>query len=463
MSDMVTVAVRETLAAIVETAPEAPELPAMSEHDGARWRLSPSVALAAAAAFVVVVVGVAVVLFAGSDSEPADPPVTSTTVAPTTTEAGPTSTTVAPTTTSVVEAVAPPVMDWERLPLGGSGEVGTVVAAGTGLVAGGDADGVPMLWTSDDGVTWREVVPSSAVADTPLVGGVQDLAFDGGSVVGLFGNRVWHSTDLAVWTPADDSPFMSEGAVDLRAVTHGPAGFVVVGYETEPDNDALISHGLMWYSADGITWTRHEDEAFDLAAAYDVVYHDDQYVAVGLDWSPVPLHEGIWTSIDGRTWSPVDGWDPNGGMYMEGVTSSSDGLYAIGNYSPGLAIPEQEGNGCTAIWHSPDAASWTRIDAPQDTLCDRHGAYGYAIVTQGTRIVGVGQSHPKSAAASQAGTWASDDLGTTWARVDQPDSVFGVDANAIVYMFDIAVLDDTYVAGGVYDAVPTIWIGSWKE
>ena len=462
MSDNVEVALRETMGALASCAPDSPELPHRVTQGTAWWRSQQMFAFAAAAVVVVVAVGVAALIFRGG-TEPADV-VTTITETPATTEALASTTVTLPTTTSAVVVTAPPVMDWRHIALPGVGEVATVVVTEAGLVAGGELDGSAMLWQSADGVTWTEMPPISSSPDVLLEGSVGDIVEGADRSVALIGDGVWYSTDLEVWTRTDGQPFTGDGQIDLRAVTYGPSGFVVVGYEAEPDNEAMISRGIMWHSPDGMTWTRIEDPALDRVAAYDVAFHDGRYIAVGIAWIPSPLHEGIWTSTDGQEWIAIDRSDHSGGTWMEGVTSSPNGVYAIGHYSPGFAMPEQEGTGCVAIWHSPNPEVWTRIGEQDEALCgDLHGSYGYAIAAHDDRIVGVGESLPKSPAASQAGLWASRDLGTSWDQIAQPSAVFGVDANAYVTMHDIVIVEDTYVAVGVYDSTPAIWIGSWEE
>lgn len=428
----------------------------------------PLIAMAGMALLIVLAVGVGVVISSGGDAPVGDTP-TPTTLPPTTTPDAATppeavsSTTDATVTTTISPEASEAVMTWQLVSLPGSGEVKSVLAIESGLLAGGERDGAPMVWMSQDGETWSEAPPSSGVPDVTLDGAIQDITVGDELAVGVIGARVWYSTDFATWMPIDPGPFVAEGPVSLSAVTYGPAGFVVVGWVSQPDNDAMIDQAAVWHSPDGITWTLIEDSSFDRVLLDDVAFSGDRYVAVGLDWTPAPLHEGIWTSRDGQSWVPVETTDPVGGTSMAGITSTPDGMYAIGNYSPGLAMPEQDGDGCAAMWHSPDGDTWNRIAAPDDAVCDRDGAYGYSIAVDGSRIVGVGESHPKSFSTSQAGVWASRDLGVTWDRVDQPGDVFGVDANAFVVMSDITTFSGGYVAVGFYDESPAIWIGSWKE
>jgi len=434
-----------------------------TETRGSTSRKIGGLAAASAAAIVVVIVGGTALLLANRVPPSTDPPAAAAT--PTTTIGTAPSTTEPMTTTSGTTPVAAEnaVMEWALLTFDGSGYVNTVESTSFGLVAGGASEGVPMIWRSDDGSTWQELPPSSTAADTIPSGGVHSIAVADGTAIALIGDEVWHSTDLVSWSPADPRPFSGEGKVNLEAVAHGPSGWVIAGWESDPKEDYLIDHGVFWQSPDGLTWNRVEVPDPEAAIAFDVVMFEEKFVAVGLDWTPGPLHVGIWTSVDGLTWVQGATPDPFGGVTMAGVTATPSGLYAVGNYSPELASPEQEGYGCVAIWHSDDAETWTRLEISDEDACNRQGTYGYAIAGSNGRFVAVGESQPKSVAASQAGVWASTDLESGWTKIVTPGDVLGVDANTTVSMADIVQLVDGYLAVGVYDQKPAMWIGQWTE
>jgi hypothetical protein len=364
-------------------------------------------------------------------------------------------------------------MEWSRVELGAEAaesDIGVVIAGERGFIAGGSAssDGkqIAALWTSPDGNSWTRL-PNDAAGFGE--GEITDLAIgDAGYVaVGWSGDggMAWTSMDGETWERVPESAsFTGDGGINMLAVTYGPGGYVAVGYESQPENEAMIDRGVAWISSDGLEWQRIDSDLFTTAILEDVTTTDAGYVAVGLDWTPAPIHAGVWVSPDGLEWSQVDVPTDNGGEVMGGIAAADGSLVAVGSYWPDLAIPEQEGNGCIAIWLSEDAATWTRVPNDEAQFCAaRHGVFPDAVAASDGLIVAVGETRPKSVAASQAAAWVSNDAGSTWHLVATPAEVFGVDANFEVGMGDVAAIDGVFVAIGGYDDETAIWRGIWSE
>jgi hypothetical protein len=364
-------------------------------------------------------------------------------------------------------------MEWSRVELGAAAaksDIGVVIAGERGFIAGGSAssDGqrVAALWTSPDGSSWTRLPEDVAGFGE---GEITDLVIgDAGYVaVGWSGDgaMAWTSIDGEAWERVQESAsFTGDGGINMLAVTYGPGGYVAVGYESQPENEAMIDRGVAWVSPDALVWQRIDSDLFTTAILEDVTTNDAGYVAVGLDWTPAPIHAGVWVSPDGLEWSQVEVADDYGGAYMAGVTVAEGSIVAVGTYSPGLAIPEQEGDGCVAMWLSDDAATWTRVPNDMAQFCGgQHGVYAYAVAASDGLIVAVGEMRPKSVAASQAAVWVSNDAGSTWHLVATPAEVFGVDANFEVGMGDVAAIDGVFVAIGGYNNETAIWRGIWSE
>ena len=216
MSDRDTAALRETMAAIVDTAPVSPELPDPVTR-GARPRRSvvsvggPVYVLAGAFAAVVLIGTVLAVVasFGGGQS------VTGTTQGPVDTVTTVTGAPDSSTTTLISDSVALPGMTWERVMDEGAleGTVWALAHNGVVVVAVGDD------YNEDEGYN-----------DTPNV-------------------VIWISTDGQSWQRIDDPVvFGGEGIQQAYQITAGPGGFVIAGED--------VPNTVLWFSPDGYAWER---------------------------------------------------------------------------------------------------------------------------------------------------------------------------------------------------------------
>jgi hypothetical protein len=139
----------------------------------------------------------------------------------------------------------------------------------------------------------------------------------------------------------------------------------------------------------------------------------------------------VWTSVDGITWSrvPDETISPEG--FMWGVTAGGPGLVAVGSDGPNAAV-----------WTSADGITWSQIPhdesifgGPGDLLMSMN-----SVTTSGEGLVAVGVGDPGSLSgpagskrqqpgtgplwSASAAVWTSDD-GVTWSRVPHDDAVFG--------------------------------------
>jgi len=149
-------------------------------------------------------------------------------------------------------------------------------------------------------------------------------------------------------------------------------------------------------------------------------------VAVGSDDSKA----AVWTSTDGRTWSPVA--DLGGGDIRD-VTVGGPGLVAVGTGDPvGLSVG--------AVWTSTDGLTWNR--APEEPVFD--GALLQAVTAAGPGFVAVGTTP----GGPQA--WYSSD-GLTWEEASVPPAPPDIAPDgdrASAFMFDLAAVGDRLIAVG---------------
>jgi hypothetical protein len=207
----------------------------------------------------------------------------------------------------------------------GGDELAAVTAGGPGLVAiGGERLTGHVAWTSPDGVSWTRIPDDAGVFED---GWITDLTAGGPGLVAVGGTNgdgndaaVWTSTDGTTWTQVTDSgAFGGAGNQWMDAVTSGPGGLVAVGTSYA---EAGGARGAVWFSADGVTWTRVPNDDAVFAAMidggdestmnlFDVAAFGPGYVAVGQE--SAEDRSVVLVSPDGLTWtrlsrSEIDIW-----------------------------------------------------------------------------------------------------------------------------------------------------------
>lgn len=210
---------------------------------------------------------------------------------------------------------------------GDAGALMTAVArGGPGLVAVGctGRDGEepcrPVVWTSEEGVNWTRSAPLAEAGE------IFDIVAAGPGLVavGAVGEEqeadgaVWVSSDGFGWSLiTDPSVFGGPGWQQLRGIAVGPTGLVAVGTG-------------VWTSMDGLTWTRiATDDDFLLN---DVAASTDGYVAVG-DFGEV------LSSADGLTWRVFPDEDGTiAGAVLNAVSTGGSGWIAVGESEQGGTV-----------------------------------------------------------------------------------------------------------------------------
>jgi hypothetical protein len=430
------------------------------------------------AAIVALVIGGATLIIGmlggpGDGAVETDPPIAATTEA-TSTTAAPTTSAPAPTTTQAATNTTPPVVappavqdpiDWYRVAVASDGDLRAMALGGPGLVAIGSVDDTRAIWTSTDGTEWARIPYDSDVFGVgdwselqDIVAGPDGLVIVGSTEIGFerFAT-IWHSPDGISWErfQLDSDALGLGGPVFLNAVTHGPNGYVAVGWTTPPDEPWMLDEHVVLRSADGRVWESADGLGdLPLGGMWDVTAGGPGYVAVGVDWSvPGVGHAGVWTSPNGREWSLVD---PASVECF--VCDDIEQMGVVGNGADGLLATGGDGG---LVWASPDGTEW-RIIAGHDPD-GTEGVWANAIVATGNRIVAVGGIElPPDPEPEGAAAWASDDAGTTWKASMLPESVFGGDGGTMS-MHDVVLLDGRYVAVGEWNGDATVWVGEWNE
>jgi hypothetical protein len=268
--------------------------------------------------------------------------------------------------------------------------------AGNGAVLVGVGHEGPQDCQYKRPVAWWDVGsgPQRAVVDYEFGVRMEDVAWDGGSERfwavggGPDGARVWHSDDGQTWTPVDDDSFVADGTgmtavratsrgvfavgqVEQRptlwwrredawerirlpggrgrveAIAEGAGAVVAVGRVDVTDGDADIA---VWRLEDGASeWTRVSDGAFAADGGQELraVEYQRGFLAVA-NGAGSPT-ERLWTSPDGRRWTPSDALEVGRATSLNAVVRHDDGLLLGAGLTGGDPGGPCVNNGCDAV------------------------------------------------------------------------------------------------------------------
>jgi hypothetical protein len=168
------------------------------------------------------------------------------------------------------------------------------------------------VWSSADGVDWKQ--ETKAAGWSPrlgaagvvfrgklwLLGGVQKYYFGDDSDLR---SDVWSSEDGVTWKEATAKAAWSPRAYHC-AVGLGNKMYVFGGGNYLPNYAALND---VWSSPDGVTWTRETDKApwpprIWFSAA---VYRNRMWVLGGWSKNPSKNWNDVWHSTDGKNWTAL--------------------------------------------------------------------------------------------------------------------------------------------------------------
>ena len=240
------------------------------------------------------------------------------------------------------------------------------VAARTGLtVAVGTRSGSArgLLWTTTDGLTWRdggyafagniEVVGVATGAGSFAVGGSFRTRPDAAGLRRLVG-AAWTSADGRMWDrfvmPAD----LDVGDFRLAYLTFAGSHFVALGRASDIEAHPGM---LVWTSADGREWRRGQDIPIGRDGSIADIALGPTGALIAVGWTTAtPAHAAAFTSPDGQRWSPVPDGPAFEGAVMRGFACDERHCLAVGQ-SAG-ASPSN-----AAAWTTLDGVTWSRIDS----------------------------------------------------------------------------------------------------
>jgi hypothetical protein len=319
-----------------------------------------------------------------------------------------------------------------------------ITAWRTGYVAvgGGPVRG-SLVWTSSDARAWLLLQP----ADVEAGGAMAALIALPDRLVAV-GRRLdapvdtaaaWISVDGTKWTMADGGPAFAGG--QMAGAAPGGPGLIAVGSVPGEDRAAV------WLSPDGSTWERPPDETgtFEHAFLWTVAAaaRGSGYLAGGLRTGDT-FAATIWTSLDGRRWTPAADLPNAEGMQVRSIAVAGGRFVAVG---------ERVGGGEAAVWTSEDALAWTSVEDESFA-----GASMVRVVAGGPGFVAVGTRQPDDAAI-----WTSPD-GTAWDPVPPDVALEDALLTSVVAspgrLVAVGAVQRRIPGGTTYETTPTSWVNS---
>lgn len=246
----------------------------------------------------------------------------------------------------------------------------------------------PAAWNSADGLTWTrmEVVqpspdPIPRVADGPE-------AFITVRWLDSARSEIWRSTDGRTWTAVHQID-AGEGYLSVSGWEAGPEGFVVVGYRGPAGGGVDGARPFTLASSDGVTWFEAAPGATPVDLPAVVVPLRGDWVASAESISDVSdASVDIWYSANGLDWTrrgtlavtvPEHDYEPKSAGTIGRLVSTGDRVIASGSvivccHGPWWAA---------GVFGSSDGMSWEPLDFPDGTVVSAAAEHEGTVVLGG--------------------------------------------------------------------------------
>ncbi|MDD2716857.1 MAG: Ig-like domain-containing protein, partial [Candidatus Wallbacteria bacterium] len=325
------------------------------------------------------------------------------------------------------------------------------------------------VWSSTDGITWTQATAAAEFSarsyHTSVVYNSRIWVL-GGNGTGYL-NDVWHSANTAACTPVDiglsttevtmettiytlpatgeiqynDGTFTArtlswvktsgDGNLIGNVYSKGTATGTVEITASYTENSVTVSRKLTLHLTDWIQAT--VTAAFSARTSHSsIVFADKMWMIGGID--DTSMHNDVWSSNDGVTWSQIKGNDANGFSARFGHTSLvfNNKMWVIGGNS--------SAGGCKRdVWSSVDGVTWTQATAAAG-FSARYGLMS-AVFDHKMWVIG----GTDSSTLRTNDVWFSTD-GAVWTRATAA-AAFSARALETVVVF----ADKMWVIGGIDD------------
>ncbi|HEX8918936.1 MAG TPA: hypothetical protein VF898_10570, partial [Chloroflexota bacterium] len=248
---------------------------------------------------------------------------------------------------------------WKQLPspaFGPHALVTQLFVVGQRFIITGETPAVtrghrPRIWSSvNGGRTWK-VSPAKLQISAVTSGADGLIGFVSvRSSTGLWVTQLWTSKDGVNWRQLSvPNPSFASGTV--MSVAHGGHGYVAGGYIVEKGRPGRPT---IWTSRNGLAWTEVPDAGTIFAGSAtgitQVVAGPAGVAAVAEVFGP-SSRNGIWASRDGIHWRrAADGF----------VTAPGLPTLSLAVWQGGFVYAQDTGTGAE-LYSSPDGLNWTRL------------------------------------------------------------------------------------------------------
>jgi hypothetical protein len=289
---------------------------------------------------------------------------------------------------------SPNGVTWTPRQTGTQGDLSSVIYANNKFIAVGgsydDSDAItqsPTILTSSDGIHWNSITTDS-------IGYLQDIAYGNGAFVatgmGETDSIVLTSADGLTWSDTNSEAFSGVVAV---GITYGNNTFVAVGSKGTASAILTSPDGAVWSDVSPVASVQLEK----------VVFANNMFVTTGFN---PEVGVNVFSSDDGTTWEP-------GTIELNGLNELNGVTYAMSKF---VTVGEGE-----AIFNSSNGKDWGDSKNPSVTyqnLLD--------IVYANDTFVAVGGDDDATGAGGFTAAVALTSAdGTTWAQPDTPPGIRG--------------------------------------
>lgn len=214
------------------------------------------------------------------------------------------------------------------------------------------------VWQSVDGLNWSllTVAPwEPRHTFGSLVFNNKMWVLGGDQLQCGFQKDIWNSPDGITWNLVTDEAPWGDRMLHIAFVFNGKM-WVMGGQKIiYCDNDEEIVYNDIWYSDDGINWTKASEAAewSPRGMIEGSFIFDNKVWLLGGGIYQKKYYNDVWNSEDGIHWKLVDDEAPWEGRQYSSVTIYDNAIWVIGGRGPSSDRND--------VWHTKDGVKWYNL------------------------------------------------------------------------------------------------------